>query len=184
VVGKAEHLKVLLVEWMQRMDGPHQVYSSNRWDLGRGKGAIREIELRRTWREVDLWVSDAVLSFGPPVFVGRGAEVEKEEEVVGGGGGEGHRGAYLRNEYLYMGRTTPGVVHITDIRVVGPNASLFAVDATNATLSRNRHIRVKVSLSSVEPVDYSQLQATLQIANNANDVHHVEIRGETDASSH
>jgi hypothetical protein len=177
VVGKAEHLKALLLEWMQRMDGPQKLYSSNEWDLHRGKGAIREIEFRRTWREADLWVSDRVLSFGPPVLVGGSDE--------GGGGGGGQRGGvYLRNEYLYVGRTTPGELTVSDIAVVGPSAPMFTVEATaNATLKQNQHVRIKVSLSSPEPVDSSRLKAALRIANSASGVHRVEIRGgETGAS--
>ena len=32
-VGKAEHLKALLVEWMKRMDGDEKFYSDNKYHL-------------------------------------------------------------------------------------------------------------------------------------------------------
>ena len=96
VVGKAEHLKVLMVEWMRRVDGPNRVYSNPRWDLNQGLGAIREVQLRRTWRNVSLWVSDRVLNFGSLVLVGD---------------------RFVRNEYLYVGRTRDGELNITDVEI-------------------------------------------------------------------
>nr|MCU0608667.1 sulfatase-like hydrolase/transferase [Chitinispirillaceae bacterium] len=48
VIGKAEHLKALLAEYLTKMNHP----------------AMTEIKNRRKWKTVDLWVSDTLIDFG------------------------------------------------------------------------------------------------------------------------
>jgi hypothetical protein len=128
VIGKAEHLKALLIEWMQRMDGPQNVYSSPKYNLGEGAGDIQEIKKRRTWRAVPFWQSDTVLSFGPAVKTLRGTRV--------------------RNEFLYVGRTegSKQALDITSISVRGPHDRFFVVDATNGTISGKGYMRIRVTM--------------------------------------
>jgi hypothetical protein len=57
VVGKAEHLKALLVDYMIRLNGPGY-YSDRKYNNNEGRGDITEVHLRRTWRRVPFWVSD------------------------------------------------------------------------------------------------------------------------------
>ena len=47
VIGKAEHLKALLVKYLAKMDSP----------------ATEEVRSRREWRLLDLWVGDTTLEF-------------------------------------------------------------------------------------------------------------------------
>lgn len=128
VIGKAEHLKALLIEWMQRMDGPYSVYSNPKYNLGEGAGDIQEIKKRRTWRAVPYWQSDPVLSFGPAVKTLRGTRV--------------------RNEFLYVGRTLSSqqALDISGIAVRGPQGRFFAVDKTNATIAGKGYTRIRVSM--------------------------------------
>jgi hypothetical protein len=128
VIGKAEHLKALLVEWMQRMDGPDGVYSNSKYNLGEGAGDIQEIKKRRTWRSVPFWQSDAELIFGPAVNTIRGTRV--------------------RNEFLYVGRTmrSQQPLHLTSISVRGPHGRFFAVDKRNATISKTGNVRIRVTM--------------------------------------
>jgi len=87
VIGKLEHLKILLMAWMRRNDnGAYGYYTNSRYNMNIGNGDMAEIRKRRTWKEVNFWISEnEVLPFGPPVLTSRGM--------------------YERNEYIYMGRT-------------------------------------------------------------------------------
>lgn len=164
VVGKAEHLKVLLVEWMVRMDGPKRLYSSKRWNLGEGRGDVREIQLRRTWRRVDFWASDQVLQFGPPAT----------------SGGK----AWLRHEYLYVGRTMPGLLNVTDVVVTGPDAERFATDFEEGTpvgIRPNNPLRIRVTLRyGGDRPPSSNLRAGLLLYNSATTLHYVALSVESD----
>ena len=82
LIGKTEHLKILLLEWMRRMDGSKGYYSDKNFNAGVGNGDIAEIRGRRTWPAVPFWFGDTELSFGTPAL---------QDD-----------GTYLRNEYLYM----------------------------------------------------------------------------------
>jgi hypothetical protein len=162
VVGKAEHLKVLLVEWMSRVDGPNRVYSDPRWNLNQGLGTVREVQLRRTWRKMSFWVSDRVLNFGSPVLVGD---------------------TYVRNEFLYVGRTRDGELNITGVEIAGTHASILSTDWTagsTRTVKKNQHLRIRVTLSSPSDINPSDLSATLRITNSATGTFNVTIRGEQD----
>lgn len=95
VISKAEHLKVLLVEWMRRMDGPFRYYSTRSED--KLFSDLDEVLGRRTWPETEYWQSDTTLTFGQPVYT--------------------PGGFYERNEYLYLGRTAKGRLTIRDIYI-------------------------------------------------------------------
>lgn len=137
VIGKAEHLKCLLVEWMKRMDGRKGYYSNPAFNMGAGEGDIEEIKNWRTWKEVDLWLSDQSLLFNnPPVL--------KEDK-------------YIWNEYLYVGRTKPGILSIRDIGVKGSDSSYFSVDRTSATITQNEYVSIKVSFTA--PMDDTPLRS-------------------------
>jgi len=82
LIGKTEHLKILLLEWMKRMDGKKNYYSDKTFNNGVGNGDVAEIRGRRTWPTLPFWFGDTELSFGPPALQ--------------------TDGTYLRNEYLYM----------------------------------------------------------------------------------
>lgn len=145
IIGKAEHLKVLLLEFLQRHDGEGNYYASPRYHLA-GRGDMTEIRLRRTWDTVDYWQSDQRLVFGMPSLVG--AE-------------------YLRNEYLYVG-TTKSNLRISGIKVKGPHAAYFRVtSAVRYHLSRNQYLRIQVSFRSSASLRWTTLRAALVIKNSA-----------------
>ena len=126
VIGKAEHLKALLVEWMDRMDGDLNYYSDP-VNNDNTTSDISEIKRRRKWRKLDLWVSDTAIDFETPVL---------------------KDGAYVMNEYLYIGRTTEGTLSTADISIHGSSSSLFSVDVTTADINSGDHLRVKISFST------------------------------------
>jgi len=98
IVGKVEHLKILLLESLKRLNGPEKLYSSAKYNLGEGRGDIIEIKRRRTWKRVNYWESDRILKIGKATFDGK---------------------VWKRREYMYIGRTKPGMLTVRDISVRG-----------------------------------------------------------------
>lgn len=140
VIGKVEHLKILLLEWLQRHDGPDQIFSDPKYDLNQGHGIITEIFHRCTWRKLDYWQSDAALAFGRPSRI-------RVNDTSSDGGVEWQ---YVRNEYLYIGRSVfaPGPMILKSITLEGSDAAYFSVDPSRALIHQNHHVRIKVSFAS------------------------------------
>lgn len=63
-IGKAEHLRILLLEWMGRANGPKKYYSDKKYNANIGSGDYQEILHRSTWRKLDYWQSDTQIEFG------------------------------------------------------------------------------------------------------------------------
>jgi hypothetical protein len=142
VIGKAEHLKALLIEWMTRMDGPEHLYSDRRFNLNEGQGDVEEVRNRRTWGEVRYWESDIVLSFGPL------AKLAKD--------------SFVRHEYFYVGKSDPSgdTLRISNIRVTGRDSMYFAVDRTEGEVSEG-YIRIRVTLTTLRQ-DLTSVNASLE----------------------
>jgi hypothetical protein len=64
ILSKAEHLRCLLLESMERMDGDVGYYSDPAGNFGEGDGDITEVRNRQTWRVLDFWVGDMHMEFG------------------------------------------------------------------------------------------------------------------------
>jgi len=145
VIGKAEHLRALLVEYLREHDGPDKVYSDPGFYLNVTQGDIQEVLNRREWRNIWLWMSETkILKFGKPYYSANGDK-------------------YMRNEYLYLGRTSRGRTNITDINIVGPNKDLFSVSKTNFVLEQGMKTRVKVQYKNDEDIDPGTVKARLQV---------------------
>jgi hypothetical protein len=145
VIGMAEHLKALLVEFLLRHDGDGKYYTNPSYHLA-GKGDVAEIRMRRTWDAVDYWQSDRRLKFGTPALVGAD---------------------YARIEYLYVG-ATKGSLNISSIAVDGPDAKNFQVTSPiRHRLDRNQPLRVRVSFRSTAVLSWSTINATLVVTNSA-----------------
>ena len=131
VIGKAEHLRHLLIEWMERMDGDGY-YSDPIYNANDNAGDVLEIRNRQSWRSSDFWVSDSnQLEFGPAVWDGANNCV--------------------RNEYFYFGRTNDGQVEIKDTYVDGDSGNFFSVEnLAGTTLGAGDHRRLKVTLKVPE----------------------------------
>lgn len=153
VIGKAEHLKVLLLEFLQRHDGDARYYSSNKYHLGEGAGDISEIRERRQWNAVDYWQSDKRLTFGPPSLV---------------------HGKYTRVEYLYFGSTKRRTLKVQKVFIKGSDAQYFRATA----LAMDGYVRVRVAFTSNAPVAMSGLKATVVVKNSATGTTLVPITGE------
>jgi arylsulfatase A-like enzyme len=145
-IGKAEHLKALLIEWMQRMDGSAHLYSDPVYNAGEGLGDIAEVTARRLWKTLDIWISDTAVEVGAPANVG---------------------GQWKRNEYIYFGRTTAGTLNISSIVVQGADAGLIQLSGfTSGNITSGNYGRVKLTYS---PTSYGQqiTDARIVINNNA-----------------
>lgn len=146
-IGKAEHLKVLLVEWMRRMNGDKGYYSSNRYNNYQGRGDLVEVSTRRTWRQIPYWQSDRAVQFAEPSRL--------------------ENGWYRRNEFFYMGRTSPGILVIHPVTITGPSQNLFTVSLTRKThVPQFAHVRVTISLVSPVNVDMDAVEAYMNIRTN------------------
>jgi hypothetical protein len=146
LIGKAEHLKALLLDWMKRMDGRKGYFSKKKFNGREGLGDIEEIRQRRTWPTVNFWRSDRELRFGEPALVD---------------------GYYVRNEYLYFGRSNPGVLNLTDIRVEGSDAEYFSLDTNRYDMrvsDSGKYARIKVTFRSTDNPSMKSLDAKI-IAN-------------------
>ena len=146
LVGKAEHLKILLVEWMERNNGGIAKYYSNpKFNGNVGRGDIVEIRNRRTWRLVDQWQSDQVITLDRPVEV---------------------NGNWRTNAWLYIGRTTPGVLKVSSVVVNGAGRKYFTLSHTSATIQSEDYIRIRISFVSAKEVDPSTIDPIIVIRSN------------------
>ncbi|MFC1762960.1 sulfatase-like hydrolase/transferase [Planctomycetota bacterium] len=127
MIGKAEHLKALLIDWMIRMDGDGRYYSNPRYNLGEGGGDIQEIKDRRNWDAVDFWVSDATIIIGKPALV---------------------EGQFRKNAWVYFGTTSPGSITIDTIKVDGNPANVTLKGFTQGVIRQGDHQKVAVCFNA------------------------------------
>ena len=133
-------------------NGPFQYYSDNKYNLGIGNGDVTEVRRRRNWRLVDFWISDPfVLPFGPAVLT--------------------KQGIWARNEYIYIGRTTPGTLAVRAISMSGNDASHFTIGQINkATVEENEYIRIKISFKSLLETNFDDnLDAYIKVETSEGD---------------
>jgi len=160
IVGKAEHLKILLLQWMSKRDGKARYYSDGKYNGDGMRSLMAEVADRRTWRKVNFWKSDTVLSFGPV------------SSVVGGEGG------FTRTEYLFMGRTTTkGSVNIQSISVKGQDARFFKVDTRRGIVKGGDHLQARVTFTSRTRSSLRGIKAYVEVRNSVTGVEKIPIRG-------
>ena len=160
VIGKAELLRVLLLEWMLRMDGgaENQYYSHPLHNAMEGEGDVMEILNRQQWRASNFWIShrNSALKVGRPVWNGT---------------------HFVRNEYFYFGRRTQGTTFVDFVRVLGVDSSLISLDISVVNiglsglggheLGSDRHIDVSkksVGSSDIKIDQYEHVRVRVQYA--------------------
>jgi hypothetical protein len=158
ILGKVEHLKVLLMEWMLRNDRKEGFYTDPAFQLGEGAGDVKEIFLRRTWKKLEFWQSDFRLGFTRPVL---------------------QKGFYVQNEFLYIGRTRPGTLIVQSVSVTGPHAQYFTVSQTNATIAQDEFIKIKVSFRSISNLSFESIRASIEIQNSVNGIRKIPIESDS-----
>jgi len=156
-VGKANHLKLLLAEYMRANDGPRQFYTSARYTKN-GKSLIRDLLDRNSWRQVDFWKSDSTLTFGPIADTPNG---------------------YQRTEYIYVGRTKQGQTKLNSVKVKGPDAGLFTVTQLGGgpTMQKGDHRIIRVRFKSSNRKSLSKVNAYVEIINSATGTEKIKITG-------
>lgn len=172
-IGVAEYLKVKLVEWMYDKDGEKGYYSTTKYFGSRpGKemeSPIKEVKKRRTWPEVDLWVSHSEL-----IFRGKAAKVDD---------------GFRRIEYVYVGRTTRGSLSIDSVEVVGRDADFFMVVVPDEakSIGRDEHVKIAVQFHSESKSSLQDLVAVINIKGTFDDESTfgrvVKVRGTLPADS-
>ena len=158
IIGKVEHLKILLLEWMRRLDdaSPKRYYTDARFNVAGDRSLYSGVKFRHTWKRLDYWDSGSKLFFGPPVFNGS---------------------VFIRNEFLYIGRTTEGILNVESIAIGGEDAGLFRIDKEQGIMKKSGHMRVKVSFESTSS-SMEGLSAHLLIKNSVNGVRRIDLVGE------
>ena len=144
-VSRAEYLKVLLIEYLELHDGEDRVYSDPKYFYEMTRGDLAEVIDRSTWRKVPLWVSHwETMKFGRPSY-------------------SENQNKYIRNEFLYLGRTLRGKVEIESISIDGKDAALFTVDGNSFALRKDDYRRLKVTYENDDDVDWGQIEAQLHV---------------------
>jgi hypothetical protein len=140
-IAKAEHMRCLLLEWMERMDKGAHYFSDPVANHGDSAGDIPEIRNRQRWKQLGFWVSDDSIEFGRLSWNGN---------------------AFVRHEHLYMGTRMEETVQVTNIVVEGRDAQYFHVDQTKLTLKYQDCAHVRVSFTAPDVVwKATSLDATL-----------------------
>ena len=137
VIAKAEHLKCLLLDWMTRFDGYLGYYSNPRNNYEEGSGDLMEIQNRRSWRDIDFWVSDTEVEFGSVRMSGS---------------------EYVRHEFLYLGTTVSStgkdkVVKLSivnDSREKDEDPISFTIDKTTIVLTPGLCASVRITFTSAD----------------------------------
>ena len=156
LVGKAEHLKILLIEWMLRNNGGSAGYYSNpKYNLNVGRGDIAEIRNRRTWRRVDQWQSDATIELNQPVYL---------------------NGKWHSNAWLYVGRTTQGELVVRRVSVEGSGRAYFTLSHMTGRMQAGGYMRIRISFASTRKIDPSTINARIIIESNVDSRRVVPIR--------
>ena len=153
VIGKAEHLRYLLIDWMERMEisGRNNFYSDPIFNANEGLGDINEIRNRQSWPKSDIWVGDSSLIF-------------RKRKLV-------------RDEWLYIGRRSPGSLSISSVKVLGKDSFMFRLSAGSAEVASFGVFRLQVRLEYeimpqglLEPLD-----AYLEIIHNAGETIYIPL---------
>lgn len=157
-IGKAEHLKCLLVEWMERMDGPGWYSASPYSDsligpysdgVNESSGDIAEVSKRRTWKKVDHWISDTEIIFGTPIWNGE---------------------HYIRNEYFYFGRSLHGDLRVDSVHINGPDAELFILESPPKLIKSGKCARVMITLTSTSNIEKINASMELKLLHDSNEM--------------
>jgi arylsulfatase A-like enzyme len=149
-IAKAEHLRYLLLDWMERvqLSPNNQFYSDPIYNANEGHGDIAEILARQSWRSSDVWVGDPFLVFRKASLAGS---------------------KYVRNEWLYIGRRSPDSL-IMSMIIVGDDASLFRLGSSAGEVPSQGVFRLKVTFEhETMPQALKAVDAFIRIDHSAGD---------------
>ncbi|KAG7354075.1 sulfatase [Nitzschia inconspicua] len=142
VIVKAEHMRCLLLDWMERLDGDKGYYSDPAANYGDSEGDLNEIRNRQKWKEIDFWKSREVLKFGR---LGRGGD-----------------GSFVLHEHLFFGTRKNENVSVQLVGISGPDADLFSVDKSSIEFGHRDCKSIRISLRSEHDFpDGSQVEAII-----------------------
>jgi len=147
VIGKAEHLKLLLVEYLVSNNGGSKGYYSNE---------IGPMQNRRNWKKLPFWRGDAKIEFHSPVCV--------------------DSGPCMQNEFLYVGSSAEPsnanvqTLVISNITISGKDATHFKIDKARLSsypVPEGKHLTLKVTYSaSTKNVLLSLVDALVEFETN------------------
>ena len=144
---QAEHMRCLLLGWMERLDGDVGYYSDPAANYGEGSGDIAEIRDRQSWRPIAFWTSASdtgILEMGNVAW---------------------NNGAFVRHEWLYMGTRQEGQrIRLSSLSITGANAGLFTVDeSAPIEFVAKACVPIRVSFSSPTTLTTTPIDASIVI---------------------
>jgi hypothetical protein len=104
----------------------NKFYSDPIYNVGEGKGDIYEIQNRQSWLATNIWISDTILVFRKAGLVGS---------------------KFVRNEWLFIGRTSPGISSVFSFKIKGNSAALLRLNAGSTDVPSKEAFRLRVKLS-------------------------------------
>ncbi|KAL3911164.1 MAG: hypothetical protein SGILL_007390 [Bacillariaceae sp.] len=112
--SKAEHLRCLLLDWMERLDnganGDETYFSDPANNYNDSAGDIQEIRNRQKWKQLGLWSSakqNDPLEFGQVAWTGT---------------------EFVRHEWFYLGTRKEESYTITSVAFSGRDSIFFSID--------------------------------------------------------
>jgi arylsulfatase A-like enzyme len=134
IIAKAEHMRCLLLDWMERLDGgvsgEEAYYSNPANNYNDGKGDINEILFRQKWRRIGLWTSaqiDDPLVFGAVSWTGS---------------------EFIRHEWVYVGTRQEKSYTVVSASITGKDRVFFRIDEetiVGKTLEKNSCESIRVT---------------------------------------
>jgi arylsulfatase A-like enzyme len=153
VAEKAEHLRCLLLDWMERLDGGvsgnEAYFSDPANNYHDNAGDIKEIRNRQKWKNVGLWSSnseDQPLEFGQVSWTGS---------------------EFIRHEWLYLGTRLDESYTIASKTISGRDSVFFSIDdesVVGQVFGRNSCQAVRVSFRANVWAEVANVDATLTLS--------------------
>lgn len=165
VVAKAEHMRCLLLDWMQRLDGgingDKAYFSDSANNYNDRGGDINEIRNRQQWKTLGLWTSaglDDPLVFGQVSWTGS---------------------EFIRHEWLYTGNRKDESLTIVSASLTGKDSVFFSVDedaVIGRVIERNSCESIRITFRANVWAETAAVDATLLLTLNYSDSDHSVTR--------
>ncbi|KAG7349089.1 sulfatase [Nitzschia inconspicua] len=158
VVIKAEHMRCLLLDWMERLDGGFngdQAYFSDTANNYNNRGGdITEIRNRQQWKQIGLWTSswvDHPLEFGTVSWTGS---------------------EFVRHEWLYMGNRKNKNYTIDSAMFTGKDSVHFSIDndaVVGRAIGENSCVSIRVTFRATKWTETMNIDAALLLTLSSSD---------------
>lgn len=151
-IEKAEHMRCLLLDWMERLDGgvngDQSYFSDTANNYNDRGGDINEIRNRQQWRRIGLWTSagnDDPLIFGKVSWTGS---------------------EFVRHEWLYVGTRQDESFRIDAASITGKDGVYFEIDedaVAGRIFGQNACESIRITFRANAWAETDSIDAALQL---------------------